>query len=57
MERKTVLAGTGPGDIELVTIKTLNAVKEADIILYDALIPKELLDYTCGKTFDETGGN
>lgn len=45
MERKTVLAGTGPGDIELVTIKTLNAVKEADIILYDALIPKELLDY------------
>ncbi len=45
MDKKTVLAGAGPGDIELVTLKTLNAVKEADVILYDALIPKELLDY------------
>lgn len=42
---KITLVGAGPGDIELITIKGLNAIKSADVILYDALVNKELLDY------------
>lgn len=43
--KKIVLAGAGPGNMDLVSIGTLKAVKEADCILYDALIPMELLNY------------
>lgn len=43
--KKVVLAGAGPGNIKLVSIGTLEAVKNADCILYDALIPMELLKY------------
>lgn len=39
------LVGAGPGDIELITVKGLNALKKADVILYDALVNEELLDY------------
>ncbi len=42
---KVVLVGAGPGDEELITIKGLNAIKCADVILYDALVNKELLKY------------
>ncbi len=41
---KLILVGAGPGDPELITIKGLNALKKADVILYDALIEKKLLD-------------
>lgn len=40
-----ILAGSGIGDINNVTIGVLELVKKADAILYDALIPKELLEY------------
>lgn len=40
---KVILVGAGPGDPELITIKGMNAIKEADVILYDALVNKELL--------------
>lgn len=43
--KKVVLAGAGPGNIDLVSLGTLKVVKEADCILYDALIPMELLKY------------
>ena len=42
---KVILVGAGPGDIELITIKGLNAIKSADVILYDALVNTELLTY------------
>lgn len=42
---KITLVGAGPGDIELITLKGINAIKTADVILYDALVNKELLDY------------
>src|SRR5262249_35088791 len=38
------LVGAGPGDPELITLKGLNALKSADVILYDALIHPALLD-------------
>ncbi len=42
---KVILVGAGPGDSELITVKGLKAIQEADVIVYDALIPEELLKY------------
>lgn len=39
------LVGAGPGDPDLITLKGVKAVKEADVILYDALVNEEILDY------------
>lgn len=41
---KITLVGAGPGDPELITLKGLRAIQSADVILYDALISKKLLD-------------
>jgi precorrin-4/cobalt-precorrin-4 C11-methyltransferase len=39
--------GAGPGDKELITVKGLNKLKEADCVIYaGSLINHELLDYT-----------
>ena len=38
-----LIVGAGPGDPELITIKGLKAIQQADVILYDALASKELL--------------
>lgn len=39
------LVGAGPGDAELITLKGIKAVKSADVILYDALVNEEILEY------------
>src|SRR5688572_4981 len=41
---KVTLVGPGPGDPELITIKGIDAIKSADIVLYDALVSPEILD-------------
>jgi len=41
---KLILVGAGPGDPELITIKGLKALKEADYILYDGLVNLMILD-------------
>ena len=38
------LVGAGPGDIELISVKGIKAIKSADVILYDALVNEELLE-------------
>jgi len=45
LEKKVTLVGAGPGDPDLITIKGVKALQKANVILYDALINRELLDY------------
>jgi uroporphyrin-III C-methyltransferase len=42
---KLTLVGAGPGDPDLITVKAIQALGKADIILYDALVNKKILQY------------
>ena len=41
---KVTLIGAGPGDPELLTVKAVKRLKEADVVLYDRLIGNGILD-------------
>ena len=45
MVGKVYIVSGGPGDPELITIKGLKTILNADVILYDRLAPEELLKY------------
>ena len=42
---KLILVGAGPGDPDLITLKGIKALRAARVVLYDALVAPELLDY------------
>jgi uroporphyrin-III C-methyltransferase len=42
---KLTIVGAGPGDVELITLKAIKALENADVVLYDALVNEELLQY------------
>lgn len=42
---KVSIVGAGPGDPELITLKAIRAIENAEVVLYDYLVNKELLDY------------
>ncbi|MEH6306337.1 uroporphyrinogen-III C-methyltransferase [Olivibacter sp. CPCC 100613] len=42
---RITLVGAGPGDAELITLKGLKALQGADVVLYDALVGEELLQF------------
>ena len=66
MVGKVYIVGAGPGDPELLTIKALKAIEEADVILYDRLVGDEIVDMLkkigkeliyVGKKFGERGAD
>ncbi|MEL6988087.1 MAG: uroporphyrinogen-III C-methyltransferase [Bacteroidota bacterium] len=40
---RVTIIGAGPGDVDLITVKGLNIIQSADVILYDALTNPDLL--------------
>jgi len=44
-EPRITLVGAGPGDAELISLKGVRLLKSADVVLYDALVNSELLDF------------
>lgn len=45
MQPKLTLVGAGPGDGELITLKGVRALRQADVVLYDDLANASLLDF------------
>jgi uroporphyrin-III C-methyltransferase len=44
-EPRITLVGAGPGDAELITLKGVKALQTADVVLYDALVNDDMLEY------------
>ncbi len=42
---KLTLVGAGPGDPDLITVKGIRALHQADVVMYDALVHPDLLEH------------
>ena len=42
---KVYLVGAGPGDVEYLTVKAYRLLRSAQVLVYDALVDSQLLDY------------
>jgi uroporphyrinogen III methyltransferase/synthase len=42
---KVYIIGAGPGDPDLITVKGLRCIREADVLIYDHLVSEELLSH------------
>ncbi|BFT29144.1 hypothetical protein D210916BOD24_03200 [Alteromonas sp. D210916BOD_24] len=50
------IVGAGPGDAELLTVKALRLLQQADVVLFDALVSQEILSLIPGKVEKEYVG-
>ena len=57
MTGKVFLVGAGPGDPSLITLRAVELIKKADVVLYDRLVSKKILSMIPKKaiTLERTG--
>jgi uroporphyrinogen III methyltransferase/synthase len=54
-ERRVYLIGAGPGDPGLITVRGLECLRQADVVIYDHVIPAQLLQEAAGAELIDVG--